>query len=188
MVVLFNSQNFRNLMMRLRHTWSWRSSWYEKINTPKVKATKTMPKSMLFHQNSNRYSYTKSRHAEGKCIKHQTEIDDFLSTWIDFAWFLTRFSTLVRPCNWFFGARNSKKRLARIRTLARLRRSVYGFEAVVITTPPPPRLRVKGVQNEVNSVMYKRTIQIENFLRRRWWEFLVRVRVALASSNYTKTS
>ena len=158
-------------MMRLRHTWSWRSSWYEKINTPKVKATKTMPKSMLFHQNSNRYSYTKSRHAEGKCIKHQTEIDDFLSTWIDFAWFLTRFSTLVRPCNWFFGARNSKKRLARIRTLARLRRSVYGFEAVVITTPPPPRLRVKGVRFEV---ICKRTLEVDvvfdtqNSIRRRY--------------------
>ena len=115
---------------------------------------------MLFHQNSNRYSYTKSRHAEGKCIKHQTEIDDFLSTWIDFAWFLTRFSTLVRPCNWFFGARNSKKRLARIRTLARLRRSVYGFEAVVITTPPPPRLRVKGVRFEV---ICKRTLGFDRF-------------------------
>ena len=139
---------------------------------------------MLFHQNSNRYSYTKSRHAEGKCIKHHTEIYDFLSTWIDFAWFLTRFSTLVRPCNWFFGARNSKKRLARIRPLARLRRSVYGFEAVVITTPPPPRLRVKGVRFEV---ICKRTLEVDvvfdtqNSIRRRyvhqkprqnWWFFV----------------
>ena len=73
--------------------------------------------------------------------------------------------------------------LARIRTHARLRRSVYGLEPVVNTTAPPPRLRVKGVQNEV---MYKRTIQIRNFLRRGWWEFLVRVRVALASSTYNK--
>ena len=72
-----------------------------------------------------------------------------------------------------------QKRLARIRTHARLQRSVYGLEPVVNTTAPPPRLRVKGVQNEV---MYKRTIQIGNFLRRGWWEFLVRVRVALASS------
>ena len=139
-------------MMRLRHTWSWRSFWYEKINTPEVKATKTMPKSMLFQ--------------------------------IDFAWFLNRFSTLVKPCNWFFGARNSKKRLARIRTLARLRRSVYGFEAVVITTPPPPRLRVKGVRFEV---ICKRTLEVDvvfdtqNSIRRRyvhqkprqnWWFFV----------------
>ena len=130
-----------------------------------------MPKSMLFHQNSNRYSYTKSRHAEGKCIKHHTEIGKFLSTWIDFAWFLTSFSTLVRPCNRFFGARNSKKRLARIRTLARLRRSVYGFEAVVITTPPPPRLRVKGAWF---AGICKRTLEVDvvfdtqNSIRRRY--------------------
>ena len=50
---------------------------------------------------------------------------------------------------------------------------------MVNTTAPPPRLRAKGVQNEV---MYKRTIQIGHFFRRGWWEFLVRVRVALASS------
>ena len=56
------------------------------------------------------------------------------------------------------GARNSKKRLARIRTLARLRRSVHGFEAVAITTPPPPRLRVKGVRFEV---ICKRTLEVD---------------------------
>ena len=32
---------------------------------------------MIFHQNSNRYSSTKNRHAEGKCIKEHAEVDDF---------------------------------------------------------------------------------------------------------------
>ena len=41
---------------------------------------------MLFHQNSNRYSYTKSRHAEGKWMKQHTEIDDFLCTSVHFGW------------------------------------------------------------------------------------------------------
>ena len=101
MVVLLNFQIFGTSIWDSQiRTWSWRSFWYEKINTPKVRATKTMPKSMLFHQNSNRYSYTKSRHAEGKCIKQHTEIDDFLCTSVDFGWFLTRFSTPVRPCHW----------------------------------------------------------------------------------------
>ena len=48
-----------------------------------------------------------------------------------------------------------KKRLAWIRTHARLRPSVYGHEAVVVTTPPRPRLRVKGVRIEC---MWNRTI------------------------------
>ena len=139
-----------------------------------------MPKSMLVHQNSNRYAYTKSRHAVGKCIKQHAQIDDLLSTWVDFAWFLTGFSTPVRPCNRFFGARNSEKRLARIRTLARLRRSVYGFEAVVITTPPPPRLRVKGVRFEG---ICKRTLEAAGRLA----GWLAGCRLAIFSFNHHAT-
>ena len=56
-----------------------------------------MPKSMVFHQNSNRYSYTKSRHAEGKWMKQHTEIDDFLCTSVHFGWFFggRRFLVLI---------------------------------------------------------------------------------------------
>ena len=56
-----------------------------------------MPKSMVFHQNSNRYSYTKSRHAEGKWMKQHTEIDDFLRTSVHFGWFFggRRFLVLI---------------------------------------------------------------------------------------------
>ena len=42
-----------------------------------------------------------------------------------------------------------KKRLAWIRTHARLRPSFSGLETVVVTTSPRPRLRVKGVHIEV---------------------------------------
>ena len=52
-----------------------------------------------------------------------------------------QFWTLLRAGDRYFDARFSKKRLAWIRTHARLRRSVYGLEAVVVTTPPTPRLR-----------------------------------------------
>ena len=45
-----------------------------------------------------------------------------------------------------------KKRLAWIRTYARLQPSFYGHEAVAITTPPRPRLRVKGIH-----IMWNRT-------------------------------
>ena len=36
-----------------------------------------MPKLIIFHQNSGPYSYTKNRHAEGKCIKEYAEVDEF---------------------------------------------------------------------------------------------------------------
>ena len=39
----------------------------------------------------------------------------------------------------------SKKRLAWIRTHARLQRPGYGLEPMVVTTAPSPRMRVKGV-------------------------------------------
>ena len=58
--------------------------------------------------------------------------------------FLTQFWTLLRARSRYFGTRFSKKRLAWIRTHARLRRSVYGLQAVVATTTPTPRLRFKG--------------------------------------------
>ena len=57
----------------------------------------------------------------------------------------------------FFGALHfwtfvfPKKRLAWIRTHARLRPSFSGLETVVVTTSPRPRLRVKGVHIEVMS-------------------------------------
>ena len=56
-----------------------------------------MPKSMVFHQNSNRYSYTKSRHAEGKWMKQHTEIDDFFCTSVHFGWLFggRRFLVLI---------------------------------------------------------------------------------------------
>ena len=38
-----------------------------------------MPKLIIFHQNFSPYSYTKNRHAEGKCIKEYAEVDDFFS-------------------------------------------------------------------------------------------------------------
>ena len=53
----------------------------------------------------------------------------------------------------------SKKRLAWIRTHARLQPSFYGHEAVAITTPPRPRVRVKGVHIEI---MCTRTINTLN--------------------------
>ena len=53
----------------------------------------------------------------------------------------------------------SKKRLAWIRTHARLQPSFYGHEAVAITTPPRPRVRVKGVHIEI---MCNRTINTLN--------------------------
>ena len=61
-----------------------------------------------------------------------------------FRWFLAGFWTLLRPRSRYFGVPFSKKRLAWIRTHARLRRSGYGLQAVVVTTPPTPRLRFKG--------------------------------------------
>ena len=61
-----------------------------------------------------------------------------------FRWFLIGFWTLLRPRSRYFGVPFSKKRLAWIRTHARLRRSGYGLQAVVVTTPPTPRLRFKG--------------------------------------------
>ena len=39
-------------------------------------------------------------------------------------------------------------------------RSVHGFEAVVITSPPPPRLRVKGVRFDV---IWKRALCFDRF-------------------------
>ena len=52
---------------------------------------------MVFHQNSNRYSYTKTRHAEGKWMKQHTEIDDFFCTSVHFGWFFggRRFLVLI---------------------------------------------------------------------------------------------
>ena len=131
-------------------------------NDAKIDAFSSKFQSIFIHKKSTRRRQMHQTSDRNRC---------FLSTWIDFGWFLTSFSTLVRPCNRFFGARNSKKRLARIRTLARLRRSVHGFEAVVITTPPPPRLRVKGVRFEV---ICKRTLEVDvvfdtqNSIRRRY--------------------
>ena len=140
----------------------WRGFWHEKVDTPMLNPSKTTPKLKIFRQNSSWYSSTKKRHAECKFIKEHAEVDDFLLKSVDFASFLTGFSTLVRAraCIPFFGDRNSEKRIARIRTLARLRRSIHGFEAVVITTPPPPRLRVKGVRFEV---ICKRTLGFDRF-------------------------
>ena len=62
----------------------------------------------------------------------------------DLASLIAGFWTLLKPRSRYFGARFSKKRLAWIRTHARLRRSGYGLQAVVVTTPPTPRLRFKG--------------------------------------------
>ena len=72
-----------------------------------------------------------------------------------FPLFLIGFWTLLKPRSRYFGVPFSKKRLAWIRTHARLQPSFYGHEAVAITTPPRPRLRVKGVHIEI---MWNRTI------------------------------
>ena len=158
-VVLSNFQNFRNLNLRFRN--------------PYMKLMK--------------FFIRKNQHAEGKSNKNDAKIDAFSSKFQSI--FIHKKSTRIKPnasnitpksmifclpvysSNRFFGDRNSKKRIARIRTLARLRRSVHGFEAVAITTPPPPRLRVKGVRFEV---ICKRTLEVDvvfdtqNSIRRRY--------------------
>ena len=99
-------------------------------------------------------------------IFHDFSVFEVRSILVNLTSFLTGFRTLVRACSRFFaarisldfwyisrsryfGGRISEKRLARIRTLARLRRSVYRLEPVMNTTAPPPRWRVKGVRFEV---------------------------------------
>ena len=73
-----------------------------------------------------------------------------------FGYFGRYFGMVLMHCNTVpsifrghFFARFSEKRLAWIRTHARLRRCFYGLQAVVTTTPPTPRLRVKGVRFKV---------------------------------------
>ena len=53
------------------------------VDTPKVSASKTWSKLIIFHQNPNRYTYRKNRHAESKCIKEHAESDDFWSKSVD---------------------------------------------------------------------------------------------------------
>ena len=71
---------------------------------------------------------------------------DFSMVFGALQWRYVHFWTFVFP----------KKRLAWIRTHARLRPSFSGLQAVVVTTPPRPRLRVKGARIED---MCKRTPQ-----------------------------
>ena len=49
----------------------------QKINTPKVIASKSTPKSMFFVEIRSEMEPRKNRHAEENCIKKHAEIDDF---------------------------------------------------------------------------------------------------------------
>ena len=51
-----------------------------KVDTPKVSAAKSTPKSWIITADSRQNSSSKSRHAEGKCVKSHAKIDDFSST------------------------------------------------------------------------------------------------------------
>ena len=68
-----------------------------------------------------------------------------------FSCFFDGFWCIAMAIRAFLDVRFPKKRLAWIRTHARLRPSFSGLETVVVTTSPRPRLRVKGGHIEAMS-------------------------------------
>ncbi len=73
--------------------------------------------------------------------------------------FLDGFWCIAMAIRAFLDVRFPKKRLAWIRTHARLRLSFSGLETVVVTTSPQPRLRVKGGHIEAMSNRTRVAIQ-----------------------------
>ena len=80
-----DAENSPRRALALAVTTSGRCGAYEtrvdtrarKNDTPKVIASKSTPKSMIFSRNSSRNLATKNRHAEGICIKKHAKIDFF---------------------------------------------------------------------------------------------------------------